>query len=92
MSLARFMACLILLKLRILMDLQSIQRSAAELGGRMPQELIREIRADVVSSALTPAVIERDDHSASIEALAADIKEMRSAMDELNDRFWPAML
>jgi hypothetical protein len=87
-----FMACLILLKLRILMDLQSLQRSAAEVGGKLPQELVDEIRADMVSSALTRAVIEREDHSASIAALVTEIKEMLSATHKANEHFWPGVL
>jgi hypothetical protein len=87
-----FMATLTLLKLRLLMDLQSLQRSKKNMSAKLPQELVDEIRRNMVSSAIGRELIERDDHQEDIARMKADVKVMYEAVMASNMQFWPAVL
>jgi hypothetical protein len=85
-----FMATLTLLKFRLLMDLQSLQRSKENMSAKLPQELVDEIRRNMVSSAISRQLIERDDQD--IAWVKADVKVMYEAVKASNIHFWPAVL
>lgn len=87
-----FMGLLTLLKIRLLMDFQSLQRSKAEVSGRLPQELLDEIRKNMVSSTVPKSLIKRDDHAEIIEALVRDVGTLYIRVNSANVHFWPAML
>ncbi|ORY03678.1 hypothetical protein BCR34DRAFT_545017 [Clohesyomyces aquaticus] len=87
-----FMAALTLFKLRLLMDLQAIQRSRQAVSSDLPQELLDEIRKNMVSSAITIDLIERDNHEEAISGLAKDIKTLYGAIRISNKQLWPGIL
>jgi hypothetical protein len=86
-----FMAHLTLLKLRLLMDLQTLQRSRNEVPGHLPQELLDQIRKTMVSSAITKTLIERDNHTPNIESLILEVKTLYDVVETQNKHFWPAV-
>jgi len=88
-----FMVALTLLKLRLLIDLQSLQR-LAEIGENVPREILDEIRSHLTSSAIShnKAVLERDDHSEAIEDLKQQVRYLYDAVQNGNAHFWPAVL
>ncbi|KAF2791798.1 hypothetical protein K505DRAFT_326597 [Melanomma pulvis-pyrius CBS 109.77] len=88
-----FMVALTLLKLRLLIDLQALQRSAA-IGENVPREILDEIRSHLTSSAVSAnkAVLERDDHTPDIKNLTKQVRTMYAAVQEGNSHFWPAVL
>jgi hypothetical protein len=87
-----FMAALTLLKLRLLMDLQSLQRSRKEMPAHLPQELLDEVRKSMVSSAINKSVIEREDHADDIKILTEDVKTLYQAVKASSANFWPGVL
>jgi hypothetical protein len=50
------------------------------------------VRKNIVSSAITKAIIERTDHSNDIELLVTDIKTLYRAVKLTNEHFQPAVL
>jgi hypothetical protein len=82
-----FMATLTLLKLRLLMDLQSLQRSNENISAKLPQELVDEIRKNMVSPTVSRQLIERDDRQEDIVKVKADVKMMYHAVKASNTHF-----
>jgi hypothetical protein len=77
--------------LRLLMDLQTLQRSRNEVPGHLPQELLDQIRKTMVSSAITKTLIERDNHTPNIESLILEVKTLYDVVETQNKHFWPAV-
>jgi hypothetical protein len=65
-----------LLKLRLLIDLQSLQRFRKEATGHKPQEMVDEIWRTMISSAVTKTLIECDDRTLDIESLTPEVKNI----------------
>jgi hypothetical protein len=87
-----FMATLTLLKLRFLMNLQVLRCSKKEVSARLPQELVDEIRRNMVSSVIGRQLIEREDHAEDIARVKEDVKMMYGAVRMSNTHFWSAVL
>jgi L-lysine 2,3-aminomutase len=54
------------------MDLQALQRSKENMSAKLPQELVDEIRNNMVSSTISRQFIEPDDHQEDIARVKAD--------------------
>jgi hypothetical protein len=67
---------LTLLKLRLLIDLQSLQRFRKEAKGHQPQEMVDEIWRTMISSAVTKTLIECGDRTLDIESLTLEVKNI----------------
>ncbi|KAF1829943.1 hypothetical protein BDW02DRAFT_535188 [Decorospora gaudefroyi] len=80
-----FISILTLLKFRVLIDLEALQR-------RLPQELIDNIHKNMVSSAITRETIECADHREDIASVRADVISLYDATKTWNPTFWPAVL
>jgi hypothetical protein len=87
-----FMVALTLLKLRLLVDLQALERST-KIGENVPREILDEIR-NLTSSAVSDnkKVLERDDHEEGIQKLKKQVRAMYAAVGESNKHFWSAVL
>ncbi|KAF2678783.1 hypothetical protein K458DRAFT_491028 [Lentithecium fluviatile CBS 122367] len=85
-------ASLTLLKLWLLMDLQSLERSRKEVGTKLSQELADEIAQNMVSSTITRKVMERDEHTVEIAKLTEEVKELYRGVGTWNEHYWPAVL
>ena len=88
------LAALSLLKIRLLIDLQSLQRARQEIGQKVPQEILDAVQQQVVSSIVSnsPHILERHDHTGQIEELKEQIWKCFNAVKEHNRYFWPALL
>ncbi|CAJ2513813.1 Uu.00g019320.m01.CDS01 [Anthostomella pinea] len=76
---------LVLLKIKLLMDLQSLQEASRSVGDNVPQEILDMIREKAVGPAVSsrPEIMEQPDQSQNIAAM----RKQKS-----NIHFWPALL
>jgi hypothetical protein len=88
-----FMVALTLLKLRLLVDLQTLQRST-KVGRDMTQEILDKVRSHLTSSAISDnkEVLERNDHEEGIQKLTQQVGTIYTAVGEGNKHFWSAVL
>ena len=83
-----------LLKIKLLLDLKSLQTSAV-LGEKAPQEILSNIqiylpRSTIVSE--SREIMDRTDHAAHIEELSLQVEELYTTVKRANKHFWPALL
>ncbi|KAH5046815.1 MYND-type zinc finger protein samB [Parastagonospora nodorum] len=83
-----------LIKIRLLMDLQSVQRAREFAGPHVPREILDTIQQHCITSivACESRIIERDDQSAQVAGLRKQILELYTVVTELNPHFWPALI
>lgn len=83
-----------LLKIRLMISLQNLQRAKQEAGPLLPRELLDNIRQYCASSAITrdPKMLERDDHTAVLRILRSQVKNLYAIVKEVNPHLWPALL
>lgn len=84
---------MMLIKIRLLIDLQTLQRAKDEVGPHVPQEILDWVQAQSVSSVITNnrKFLERD-QTPHIKELKGQIKELYDAVTESNKHFWPALI
>ncbi|KAF2705398.1 hypothetical protein K504DRAFT_388264 [Pleomassaria siparia CBS 279.74] len=97
-----FMAAFTLLKLRLLMDLQTLQRSrsrsrSTKVGDKNARGDISDdddIRSQLTSSAVlnNKTVLQRSDHEKEIADLTRQVEAMYALVQERSANFWPAVL
>lgn len=82
-----------LIKIRLLLDLKSLQ-SAQQIGVKVPQEILDEIRGKLVSSvvAKNKEIMNSQDQTALIDKLEGQIKELYKAIKKSNKHFLPALV
>jgi len=82
-----------LLKIRLLMDLQTLERAKQQAGPYVPQEILDNIRKHAVSSvtASNRGILDRD-QTPHISVLEAQVTQLFQTVHEANKHFWPAML
>lgn len=94
-DLARSVA-LLLIKVRVLLDLQHFQTAASEFSGKFPQELLSIIRGQLVGPilAVRPELLRqsRDGIAEQIKAMKDQVQCLYKDIDKYNQRFWPSML
>ncbi|PWY72275.1 hypothetical protein BO70DRAFT_413915 [Aspergillus heteromorphus CBS 117.55] len=84
-----------LLKLRIILDLQTLQASAAAIGRYLPVELLVMIQGYVVRSDIVAnkrALLEKIDHAEEIARLEAQVLQLLESAQRFNPRIWPLIL
>ncbi|KAK1215710.1 hypothetical protein PQX77_021672 [Marasmius sp. AFHP31] len=83
-----------LLKIRLLIDLQTLARIERETSTRVPNEIIRKINADAVATIIASRqdILEREDQGPYIKELEKQVKQLYEAVKKANQHFWPAML
>lgn len=83
----------ILIKIRLLTDLRSLQNSTI-VGERLPQELLDNTRGHLVSTivAKNKAIMDRQDQSTHIKKLEDQVDQLYKAVKRENEHFWPALL
>jgi hypothetical protein len=86
-------AALILLKIRLLRDLEALQHSDA-VKEKVPQEVLDNIRTKLASPIIAGnrQIIERGDHSADIARLKSQISALVARLKRNNEHFWPMLL
>lgn len=84
----------ILIKIRLLQDLQALQHSMTALGDELPREVFDMVLGQMVSNidAGRKDVIERTDQSDAIQLLEKQIEQLHRAVKASNQYFWPALL
>ncbi len=88
-----FTVALTLLKIRLLLDLRSLQVSAL-LDTRVPQELLDNIRDQLVSTivAENKKIMDSEDQGPLIGKLEKQVKQMHASVNKANKYFWAALL
>jgi hypothetical protein len=83
-----------LLKLRLLIDLNSLQRAREIAGPHVPRETLDAIQHYCTSSTITSnlKILEREDQSPHIIRLQKQVKELYAAVEKANSHFWPALI
>lgn len=88
-----FVVAVALIKFRLLLDVQALQNSTV-LGEKVPQELLDNIRGQLVSSIVAgnKDIMESKDQTLLIKKLETQVEELYKAVKESNKSFWPALL
>ncbi|KAF2188686.1 hypothetical protein K469DRAFT_627317 [Zopfia rhizophila CBS 207.26] len=82
-----------LLKIRLLIDLQALQRSHS-VGEHAAQEILDNTREHCVSSIISGnrLILDRQDQTPYIKSLEKQVKQLYVAVKKHNKYFWPALL
>ncbi|KAE9371410.1 hypothetical protein N431DRAFT_545669 [Stipitochalara longipes BDJ] len=88
-----FSVAVALIKFRLLLDIKALQNSTV-LGEKVPQELLDNIRGQLVSSIVAgnKDIMRSEDQTALIKQLESQVEELYKAVDKSNKYFWPALL
>jgi hypothetical protein len=78
-----------LLKIRLSIDLQSLQRARTDVGPLVPQEILDNIQRHVVSDVISKnkPLLEREEHGPQIQELKRQIRQIFDAVREANEFF-----
>ena len=82
-----------LLKIRLLLDIQALQNSAC-IGEKLPQELLDNVRGQLVSSivAKNKAIMNSKDESDLIKELRTQLGSLYKGVKKMNKYFWSCLL
>jgi hypothetical protein len=82
-----------LVKFRLLLDIKALQNSTV-LGEKVPQELLDNIRGQLVSSIVAgnKDIMESKDQTALIKKLETQVEKLYKAVNASNKYFWSALL
>jgi hypothetical protein len=88
------MAAITLLKIRLIIDLQTLQRARQYAGPHFPQEILDAILQYTTTSGITrhPNVLDCEDQAPRIRKVKWQVKQMFSLIEISNKHFWPALL
>lgn len=83
-----------LLKIRLLIDLQSLHRAREFAGPHLPQEILDAILQNTTISDITrdPKIIECADNTPKMRHTKWQVNWLFSRIEKLNSHFWPALL
>jgi hypothetical protein len=83
-----------LVKIRLMIDLQSLQQAKEEAGPRVPREILDNIRQHTVGSVIASnsKILEREDQTPHIAELRKQVTKLFNAVQGANPHFWPALL
>jgi hypothetical protein len=83
-----------LLKIRLLIGLQTLQRGKQEAGAHVPQEILDNILQHSVSGVLKDnrSILDRADHTPQIQELKKQVKQLFDCVRTANKYMWPAIL
>jgi hypothetical protein len=83
-----------LAKLRLIIDLQSLQRAKTLAGPYVPQEILEIIQQHSTLSAITnnTKITNREDHGPQITRLCEQVKTLFLKVQYANRHFWPALV
>jgi hypothetical protein len=83
-----------LLKIRLLIDLHSIQRAREQVGPHVPREILDTIQRHSINSVIAgeSKVIERDNQTPHVAELHKQVKALYVAVTKANPHFWPALI
>lgn len=89
-----YLACLFLLKTRLLANLISLNNARQQAGPHLPQELLDTVKRYAVGSIISSnrEILGRTHHSVQIEDLYQQIRQCFNKVKKANAHFWPAML
>jgi hypothetical protein len=81
-------------KLRLIIDLQSLQRAKALAGPYVPQEILEIIQQHSTLSAVTNSnkIADCKDHRPQIKILCEQVKTLFMSVHDANRHFWPALV
>lgn len=82
-----------LIKIRLLFDVQALQKATEEVGPRVPHEILAHILRYVPNSNISygTGTIGREDHALLIPKLQGQIRKLFAGIKESNPHFWPAL-
>jgi hypothetical protein len=81
-------------KMRLIIDLQSLQRAKTLAGPYVPQEILEIIQQHSTLSAITnnTKITDREDHGPQITRLCEQVKTLFISVQYANRHFWPALV
>ena len=84
---------IMLLKIRLLIDLQTLERAKQQAGPYVPKEILDIIRKHAVGSVIAGnlEILDRD-QTPYIKVLEAQVIQLFETINKANKYFWPAML
>ncbi|PLB51318.1 hypothetical protein P170DRAFT_474860 [Aspergillus steynii IBT 23096] len=85
----------ILIKVKMLIDLEGLQVTLTRFGFRVPREVLDHIRSFVPTSSFIQndlAVLHGDDHTERIQLLRHQIQLLYDTVDRMDDKVWPFVL
>ncbi|RYP59052.1 hypothetical protein DL769_008701 [Monosporascus sp. CRB-8-3] len=87
-------AAVMLLKVRLLIDLQSLQDASKLLGASMPQELIGMVQERAVGPLVRkrPDLMNGTDVTPHIKDMEAQVLKLFNCVKKANEYFWPALV
>jgi hypothetical protein len=83
-----------LVKIRLMIDLQALQRARQEAGPHVPRELLDTIQQHSANTVIAsnPTILEREDQTPHIAKLQEQVQVLYAAIHKANPHFWPALL
>ncbi|KAL8718960.1 MAG: hypothetical protein Q9225_003972 [Loekoesia sp. 1 TL-2023] len=85
--------CVVLLKIKLLLDLEALQNSAF-LGGKLPHELVDRTKNFIPSSEIISQKVEimySTDNTDKIRSMSGQVDVLFDAVTKANAHFWPAL-
>jgi hypothetical protein len=82
------------MKIRLMIDLCSLQRVRVYAGPHVPREILDTIQRHSINSLIANEtdIIKRDDQTMHIRRLRKQIIELHQVVNTVNPHFWPALL
>jgi hypothetical protein len=83
-----------LMKIRLMIDLHSLQQAREHAGPHVPREILDTIQRYSINSLIASQskIVERDDQTVHILRLRMQIMELYQTVHTVNPHFWPALL
>ncbi|KAL8997097.1 MAG: hypothetical protein Q9169_003533 [Polycauliona sp. 2 TL-2023] len=88
-----FTVALTLLKIRLLLDLQALQNSAA-IGSKVPREILDSVRSHLVTTVIcnNTKMMDSVDQTPLIRRIEEQVQTLYTKVCKQNKYFWPALL
>ncbi|KAL8790002.1 MAG: hypothetical protein Q9213_000888 [Squamulea squamosa] len=88
-----FTVALTLLKIRLLLDLQALQNSAA-IGHKVPQEILDAVRSQLVTAVVSnnAGIMNSVNQAPLIEKIEKQVRTLYEKVCQQNQHFWPTLL
>ncbi|KAL4862169.1 hypothetical protein BDV12DRAFT_49041 [Aspergillus spectabilis] len=84
-----------LLKIKLVLDLEALQKSTHTAGSKVPREVLDDIRSHVPRSPVISnnrELVQSDDHKGTIKTLREQIRQLYQAVARTNEHYWKLLL
>ncbi|KAF2826190.1 hypothetical protein CC86DRAFT_394240 [Ophiobolus disseminans] len=83
-----------LLKIRLIIDIQCVQRAKQEAGPHVPREILDNIQeySTITDTTGLSRMLEREDQRRLIAKVKKQVNDLYAAVEKINRHFWPALI